>query len=183
MNVAILSAHTGWHTDELCRALTERRHQAHVVPYEGLRARLGAADGPGSLSSEGTSILDADAVLARIIPNGSLEQVIYRVDALHWIEDHAPVFVALFNSLAPGGIFAVQIPRNFGAPSHTSMGEAARMGPWRPILEPLLRPAPVAEPAFYYNLLAPLADKLDMWETEYLQVLDGDHAVKEYMSV
>ena len=32
-------------------------------------------------------ILDADAVLARIIPAGSLEQIIYRVDALHWIEE------------------------------------------------------------------------------------------------
>jgi ribosomal protein S6--L-glutamate ligase len=87
MDVAILSARTGWHTDELCRALVERSHRAHVLPYEGLRARLGTADGPGSLSSEGTSILDADAVLARIIPNGSLEQIIYRVDALHWIEE------------------------------------------------------------------------------------------------
>ncbi len=106
--------------------------------------------------------------------------VIYSNAALHWIEDHAPVFVALFKSLAPGGVFAVQIPRNFGAPSHTSMGEAARRGPWRARLEPLLRPAPVAEPAFYYNLLAPLAARLDMWETEYLQVLDGEHAVKEY---
>jgi len=28
-----------------------------------------------------------DIVLARIIPNGSLEQIIYRVDALHWLED------------------------------------------------------------------------------------------------
>lgn len=106
--------------------------------------------------------------------------IIYSNAALHWIENHAPVFVALFNSLASGGTLAVQIPRNFGAPSHTSMGEAARMGPWRPILEPLLRPAPVEEPAFYYNLLAPIAGKLDMWETEYLQVLDGEHAVKEY---
>ncbi len=26
-------------------------------------------------------------MLARIIPNGSLEQIIYRVDALHWLED------------------------------------------------------------------------------------------------
>jgi RimK family alpha-L-glutamate ligase len=86
MHVAILSARTGWHTDELSRALTERSHQAHVLPYEGLRARIGAG-GPGSLSCESTSILDADAVLARIIPNGSLEQVIYRVDALHWIEE------------------------------------------------------------------------------------------------
>jgi len=31
--------------------------------------------------------LAADAVLARIIPAGSLEQIIYRVDALHWIEE------------------------------------------------------------------------------------------------
>ena len=38
------------------------------------------------LSIASTEILDADAVLARIIPSGSLEQMIYRVDALHWIE-------------------------------------------------------------------------------------------------
>jgi len=106
--------------------------------------------------------------------------VIYSNAALHWIENHAPVFVALFDSLAAGGIFAVQIPRNFGAPSHTSMGEAARRGPWRARLEPLLRPTPVAEPAFYFDLLAPHAARLDLWETEYLQVLDGEHAVKEY---
>ena len=31
--------------------------------------------------------VEADAVLARIIPSGSLEQVIYRVDALHWLEE------------------------------------------------------------------------------------------------
>ncbi len=89
MNVAILSARTGWHTDELCRALGERRHTARVLRYEGLRARLGTDRGAaGDLSSEGTSILDADAVLARIIPSGSLEQIIFRVDTLHWIEEH-----------------------------------------------------------------------------------------------
>ena len=86
MNVVILSARTGWHTDELCRALADRHHTACVLPYEGLRARIGAGADAG-LASEGAAILDADAVLARIIPSGSLEQIIYRVDALHWIED------------------------------------------------------------------------------------------------
>ncbi len=42
----------------------------------------------GVLTSESAAILDADAVLARIIPNGSLDQIIYRVDALHWVETH-----------------------------------------------------------------------------------------------
>ena len=98
MRVIILSARTGWHTDELIRALTERGHLAAVVPYEGLTAKFrlsdveaglqtGLASAETRLTSEQISLLDADVVLARIIPGGSLEQLIYRVDALHWIEN------------------------------------------------------------------------------------------------
>jgi RimK family alpha-L-glutamate ligase len=87
MHVAILNAGTGWHTDELCRALAERGHTSRVLPYEALVARLGTGRGVvPALSIANNEILDADAVLARIIPSGSLEQMIYRVDALHWIE-------------------------------------------------------------------------------------------------
>ena len=92
MRVVILSARTGWHTDELIRALTARGHLAAVLPYEGLIGRINVEAGlqprlGDGLTSEQISILDADAVLARIIPGGSLEQLIYRVDALHWIEN------------------------------------------------------------------------------------------------
>lgn len=94
MRVAILSARTGWHTDELCRALEERAHEGTVVAYEALQARMGVSRGatPG-LAAGDVPLLDADAILARIIPNGSLEQVIYRVDALHWLEDHGTLVV------------------------------------------------------------------------------------------
>jgi len=86
MNIVILNAGTGWHTQELSRALAERGHKSRVLPYEGLVARLGTCGITQGLSSSGEEVLEADAVLARIIPNGSLEQMIYRVDALHWIE-------------------------------------------------------------------------------------------------
>lgn len=89
MRVAVLSARTGWHTDELVRALGARGDTAHVLPYEAVVARIaGPRAGTSSLSAGAESLLGADAVLARIIPNGSLEQIIYRVDALHWLEDH-----------------------------------------------------------------------------------------------
>ena len=106
--------------------------------------------------------------------------VIYSNAALHWLGDHDRLFPALFSALAPGGALAVQMPRNFSAASHTAIAEAVRSGPWRTKLEPLLRPAPVAEPAFYFDLLAPRAAALDIWEIEYLQVLEGDHPVKEW---
>ena len=47
--------------------------------------------------------------------------VIYSNAALHWLEGHDTLFPALLSSLAPGGVLAVQMPRNFSAPSHTSM--------------------------------------------------------------
>lgn len=106
--------------------------------------------------------------------------VIYSNAALHWLGDHDRLFPALFSLLAPGGVLAVQMPRNFSAPSHTAITEAVRSGPWRLKLEPLLGPAPVGEPAFYFDLLAPRAAALDIWETEYLHALEGDHPVKEW---
>ena len=98
MRAVILSARTGWHTDELCRALGERGHVGVVVPYEGLVARLGSVEAGlqtrlESITSSTVPILDADVVLARIIPGGSLEQIIFRVDALHWIEDRGVLVV------------------------------------------------------------------------------------------
>jgi RimK family alpha-L-glutamate ligase len=84
MRIVILGTH-GWHTDELSRALAARGHRVDVLPYQDLVARAGS-NLEGGLSIGSAAIFDADAVLARIIPAGSLDQVIYRVDALHWIE-------------------------------------------------------------------------------------------------
>lgn len=84
--VAILAARPGWHVDELRRALVARGCEPMALTYEGLVARLGAAHRP-ALASDDAPLDDATAVIARIIPNGSLEQIIYRVDALHWLEE------------------------------------------------------------------------------------------------
>jgi len=86
VRVAILAAREGWHTAELCRALAARGHEGRVHAYEGLVGRLGAG-AESSLTSGGENLDAAAAVLPRIIPAGSLEQIIFRVDALHRLED------------------------------------------------------------------------------------------------
>jgi RimK family alpha-L-glutamate ligase len=84
MRVAILASRSGWHTDELLRAFGERGHTAALTRYEDLVATVGG----GTALRSGVAVLDdADLVLARIIPNGSLEQIIFRVDALHALEE------------------------------------------------------------------------------------------------
>ena len=85
VRVAILSARQGWHTDQLCRALAQRGHEGRVVPYEALAAHLGGAAAGVAAGDE--DIGACGAVLARIIPAGSLEQIVFRVDVLHTLEE------------------------------------------------------------------------------------------------
>jgi trans-aconitate 2-methyltransferase len=106
--------------------------------------------------------------------------VIYSNAALHWLPDHAKLLPSILGAVEPGGILAVQMPRNFSAPSHLLIGETALNGPWRSQVEHLVTSPPVHEPAFYHAVLAPLSENIDIWETEYLQVLEGENPVKEW---
>ena len=83
MKIAILSGGTGWHVADLVRAATERGHQPQVLSIEALTARIGGAP---RLAVGGTALEQCDGVLLRIIPRGSLEQIIFRIDALHRLE-------------------------------------------------------------------------------------------------
>src|SRR5207244_834439 len=96
LHLVILAAREGWHTRELTRALEARGHTGTIVPYEGPVAAIGRRS---RLRSRAADLDRADAVLARIIPSGSLEQIIYRVDVLHRLEDRG---VRVMNS--PGAI-------------------------------------------------------------------------------
>jgi trans-aconitate 2-methyltransferase len=100
--------------------------------------------------------------------------------ALHWLEDHPALFARLCGNVASGGVLAVQMPRNFAAPSHAIIHELAASPPWRDALATLLRPQPVLTPETYYGLLSPGARSLDIWETEYLQILEGENPVAEW---
>lgn len=107
--------------------------------------------------------------------------LIYSNAALHWLDDHVRVFARLIRQLAPGGYLAVQMPRNWYAPSHTIIDNLVKEGPWRAALEPLLRPNPTGGPQDYYDILAPESRSLDIWETEYCQILEGENPVAEFV--
>ena len=106
--------------------------------------------------------------------------LIFSNAALHWLPDHERLFPKLMSFVTSGGIFAVQMPTNFNAPSHLAISEAVHSGPWRSKIERLLNPSPVKTPDFYIKLLMPMCDLLDVWETEYQQILFGDNPVKEW---
>ena len=97
--------------------------------------------------------------------------------ALHWLDDHARLFPHLLGQVVPGGVLAIQMPRNFEAPSHRAIHDTVESGPWRDRLSSLVLREPVMSPEWYHRLLAPHARRLDIWEVEYLQVLTGEDPI------
>lgn len=126
-----------------------------------------------------------EADIGQWTPQRGAVDLLYSNAALHWQDDHAALFPRLFGALAPGAVLAVQMPDNFAAPSHRGLADTVRSARWRAGLAQLLRPAPVAPAADYFGWLAPLAESIDLWTTEYVHVLgqkpDGEHPVIAWM--
>ena len=152
------------------RLLAKRWPMARVTGIESSPEMLAAArDGGG-----GVEYVQGNVASWRADPP---VDVVFSNAALQWLGGHGALFPRLLSMVAPGGFMAVQMPHNHYAASHSLMAEAAEAGPWRAVLAPLAVRFPVFEAAFYYDLLAPLAGSLDIWETEYLHVLDGPDPV------
>jgi trans-aconitate 2-methyltransferase len=107
--------------------------------------------------------------------------VIFSNATLHWIADHRALLPRLMGFVAEGGALAFQVPRNFHFPSHVLMREVAQAGPWAAKLAGA-RKINVEEPETYFDILAPLSRSLDIWETSYLHVLEGDDPVLDWVS-
>ena len=112
---------------------------------------------------------------------GAPFDVVFSNAALQWVPDHARLYPRLFGRVAAGGALAVQVPMNLDAPAHTAMRDLAATPAWACLLpKGGVREWYVHDARFYYDCLAPLAARLDLWETEYLHVMDGAEAIVEW---
>jgi trans-aconitate 2-methyltransferase len=102
--------------------------------------------------------------------------------ALQWLPDHPALIPRLAAQVAPGGTFAVQMPGNSDAPSHTLLAEVRAAPRWREQLGHTARdPGTVLSPQQYAELLHPLGYRVNAWETTYLHLLPGDDAVLNWV--
>jgi trans-aconitate 2-methyltransferase len=107
--------------------------------------------------------------------------VIFANAALHWLDDQDALLARLMGYLSEGGVLAFQVPANFNEPSHKLMRDVAAEEPWAAKLKDV-RNIVLGSEQGYYEMLEPRASYLDIWQTTYLQVLDGDDPVLRWVS-
>jgi trans-aconitate 2-methyltransferase len=112
---------------------------------------------------------------------GDQFDVVFSNAALQWVEDHARVYPQLLEHVAPGGALAIQIPGNFDALPHRLMREVAASPAWSRWFPPgKLREWHHHELEFYYDVLAPVAARIDIWAVEYMHILPDAEAIVEW---
>lgn len=113
--------------------------------------------------------------------DSELYDVVFSNAALQWLPDHAKLFPQLFAHVALGGALAIQIPSSFDRPAHRLLREMAAAIAWRKWFPAgRVRTWHAHDFEFYYDLLAPMAARVEVWQTEYFHVLPNAEAVVEW---
>lgn len=82
MHIAVLGNPGSWYGRELQRAARERGHRCTRIDFCRLTAQVGFDSSTPPLAAANVDLTRLDAVIVRTMPPGSLEQVVYRMDAL-----------------------------------------------------------------------------------------------------
>jgi trans-aconitate 2-methyltransferase len=107
--------------------------------------------------------------------------VLFSNAALHWLDDHPGLIERLVGTLSRESVLAVQMPDNHREASHQVALTLASDPRWQRTLDPVIREFSVLTPDEYLELLQPHFDTVDMWRTTYMQVLEGEHAVADWV--
>lgn len=157
-------------TGNLTRLLEQRWPGATVFGIDSSPEMLDTARGLDS------SIRWVEADLARWQPEQPVD-VVFSNATLHWLDDHQRLFGRLASWVAPGGALAVQMPDNWGEPTHCVPAEILDEPGWpEPARGALMRDR-LSAPGAYRSWLIDRFEAIDMWGTTYYQVLRGPDPV------
>jgi trans-aconitate 2-methyltransferase len=101
---------------------------------------------------------------------------------LQWLPDHPRLFGRLWDWVEAGGAFAVQLPANQDSPLHQSLLRVAGRDRWRSAMQGCAELLTYHAAGFYYDLLAPRATRLDLWQTTYYHVLPSPQGLIDWYS-
>ncbi|HVW40582.1 MAG TPA: trans-aconitate 2-methyltransferase [Amycolatopsis sp.] len=157
----------------LTAALAERWPDAALEAYDSSPEMVAAARATG---------VDAQVLDIRDWTPAPDTDVVVTNAVLQWVPEHSALLRHWAAQLAQGAWLAMQVPGNFGAPSHTLTRSLAADPRWASRIGPLRDDEAVHTPQEYADLLADAGCTVDAWETTYIQPLTGENAVLEWIT-
>ncbi|MEU6849306.1 trans-aconitate 2-methyltransferase [Actinacidiphila alni] len=160
--------------------LADRWPGARITGFDSSREMLEAAARYAGPTAGGGELDFRYADAAHWVPEEPFDLIVSNA-ALQWVPGHADSFPGWLEHITPGGTLAFQVPGNFTAPSHALLGELCDTPQWRDRLDGHgRRYVHILSPADYLEQLTELGCAADVWESTYVQLLQGDDPVLEW---
>ena len=161
------------------KILLERFPSAKLLCIDKDEARLKRAEEDEVLSSRDLVQFKHESAEDHFADvTGPLYDLVFSNAALHWCEDLPGLSSKMFSRVRPGGVLAIQVPKNEDL-RNLFREAATELG--MPVAA-LKMPMSSADPEEYANaLLGRSCSSLDMWSTTTVHCLSGDDAVYHFI--
>ncbi len=151
--------------------LKSRWPDSEVVGLDNSEAMIKAA----KETNDGITWIVADAA-SDLSALGTFD-LVFSNAALQWIPDHHALLPKLFDMLYESGALAVQVPYIVKMPIHTGLREMCTSARWHDYFMNIAGLYEMHPPTFFYDILSRLTDRLDLWQTDYIHVMDSPAAI------
>jgi trans-aconitate 2-methyltransferase len=149
-------------------------------------AKISALDSsPAMIEKAKSSGVDAEFLIADVTqwtPDPDAD-VVFSNALFQWIPQHDERLLHILSALKSGGILVVQMPDNLQEPSHRMMAEVARTYVTKTESDQIvITRSSLLTSNGYFDLLRPVAQRVDVWRTTYHHDLKDHRAIADMFS-
>jgi trans-aconitate 2-methyltransferase len=105
--------------------------------------------------------------------------IIYSNATIQWIPHHFELFMKFKASLTDQGMLAIQLPLFFDMPLGQSLVKISKEKRWSSLIESVNELFTIHAPTEYYDLLSERFSSVEIWETDYIHIMDSPDSILE----
>ncbi len=100
---------------------------------------------------------------------------------IQWIPNHANLLARFHNWVSEKGALAIQMPQFWDMPLGKIIRKTGDDARWKDRTGDVVNLFTIHDYVFYYDQLARLFPRIDIWQTDYMHVLENHEAIIEMM--
>jgi len=105
--------------------------------------------------------------------------IVFSNATIQWIPDHAALLKRFYNILSDDGLIAIQIPMFWDMPLGKAIAGIATDNRWKSVTKGVKELFTIHNYSFYYDNLSVLYHAIEIWESDYIHVLDTQSSILE----
>jgi len=107
--------------------------------------------------------------------------IVYSNAAIQWIPNHKVLLAKFYDMLSDDGVVAVQVPQFWDMQLGKVIENIANQTQWKSKTGNVSELFTIHDYIFYYDIMYDLFNKIEIWETHYLHMMENHMAIIEMM--